>query len=271
MRYLVFPHVHVQTANICNTNFLIGGPLLTAAYGLGQAVCFKLGGAQVKSLFFIHHDMQPLGEFFYGTFQPQQRRGASFTFERRHDSDYSSKNKHALSLQPTATAHLHVSIVWEVEGLDDASGAAMILDQSSLGGGMVVRHGRAFMCDDLSEAFKKINSGWIVADRRDLLEDGGSDQLSEMIEALGTRKPGNEWLSATCVGYAPVTKFEERGGARDGYEHAFAEPLAGLVQYVSLKKLLAKEAGKPKVNWMPTWAGDHEDVFLLRGECIDSI
>lgn len=266
MQYLVLPHAHVQAANFCNTNYLIGGPQLLSAYGLGQSVCFRLGGgARVTGLLIVHHNIQPLGETFHGVFQPQQRRGASYTYESSHGSDYSNHNKRVLSLQPTATAHMDVSIVWEVEDLDDIIGATNLLDIAKFAGGLVTRHEPITVADDVYEALERIRTGWLVADRRDLLAEHGSNQLEEMIAALGTKDPDNPWLSATCLGYAAVTPFATRSGAREGYEHAFAEPLVGMVQYVSLRKFLSDEAGEANVLWRPGWMGERSDVFLLQG------
>ena len=268
MQYLVLPHAHVQAGNLCNTNYLIGGPQLMAAYGLGEFVCYRLGGgARVTGFLLVHHNLQPLGETFKGVFQPQQRRGASFTYEKSHDSDYSSTNKHALSLQPTATAHSEVSIVWEVENLEDVLSAVDLLDRAKFAGGLITRHGEVKGVDDVFEALKIIRTGWLVADRRDLLEERSANQLEEMITALGTKNDSkNSWLSATCLGYAAVTPFATRSGAREGYEHAFGEPLVGMVQYVSMRKLLNKEVSDANVLWRPGWIGDHDDVFLLQGQ-----
>ena len=269
MQYLVLPHAHVQTANFCNTNFLIGGPQLGAAYGLGQSVCFRIGGeARVTGFMLVHHDIQPLGETVKGIFWPQQRRGASYTYERTQDSDYSNGNKHVLSLQPTATAHLDASLVWEVEGLDDINGAVRLLDAAKFAGGLITSHGRIFVSDSPFDAVEQISTGWIVADRRDLLESHEANQLEKMLHALGTADPENSWLSATCVGYAPVTPFAARTGSREGYESAFAEPLVGMVQYVPLRKFIKNEAENAKVLWSPNWTGDLGDVFLLRGRSI---
>ena len=44
MSYLVFPRVRVQAANMLSASFLMGGPPVFAAYGLGEALCFHLGG-----------------------------------------------------------------------------------------------------------------------------------------------------------------------------------------------------------------------------------
>ena len=82
MSYLVFPRVRVQAANMLAASFLMGGPPVFAAYGLGEALCFHLGGgAKVTGMALIHHNREALGQSFYGVFSPQQRRAAAFTFE----------------------------------------------------------------------------------------------------------------------------------------------------------------------------------------------
>lgn len=277
MRYLVFPRVRVQTANMLAASFLVGGPPVFAAYGLGQALCFHLGGgARVTGMALIHHNREPLGQAFYGVFSPQQRRSAAFTFGKSaNGSDYSSKNPHALSLQPVACAHLLVSVVWEVEQVQDVAGAAAFLQQARLSGGLVTGHGEIALEDSPEDAFRGIDNGYVVVDRRDLLErkdrhpDGTDKHQAELlVEALGALpSPGDagSWLSAACVGYAAITPFEHRSGGRGGYAHAFAEPLVGMVQYRSLRQW-RKEADAEDAFWRPVWLDDRRGAFVLRQE-----
>jgi len=69
MSYLVFPRVRVQAANMLSASFLMGGPPVFAAYGLGEALCFHLGGgAKVTGMALIHHNREALGQSFYGVF-----------------------------------------------------------------------------------------------------------------------------------------------------------------------------------------------------------
>ena len=143
MSYLVFPRVRVQAANMLSASFLMGGPPVFAAYGLGEALCFHLGGgAKVTGMALIHHNREALGQSFYGVFSPQQRRAAAFTFGKSaNGSDYSSKNPHALSLQPVACAHLRVSIIWELEQVAGVMEAREFLHRARLSGGLVTGHG----------------------------------------------------------------------------------------------------------------------------------
>ena len=270
MSYLVFPRVRVQAANMLSASFLMGGPPVFAAYGLGEALCFHLGGgAKVTGMALIHHNREALGQSFYGVFSPQQRRAAAFTFGKSaNGSDYSSKNPHALSLQPVACAHLRVSIIWELEQVAGVMEAREFLHRARLSGGLVTGHGEIVLEESLEAAFDRVGNGYVVTDRRDMLEDKGKNQAELLVEALGAQPSAGEdntWLSATCLGYAAITSFEHRGGARCGYPHAFAEPLVGMVQYRSLRQW-RKEADAEEALWRPVWLDDRRGAFVLRQE-----
>ena len=212
MSYLVFPRVRVQAANMLSASFLMGGPPVFAAYGLGEALCFHLGGgAKVTGMALIHHNREALGQSFYGVFSPQQRRAAAFTFGKSaNGSDYSSKNPHALSLQPVACAHLRVSIIWELEQVAGVKEAREFLHRARLSGGLVTGHGEIVLEDSLEAAFDRVGNGYVVTDRRDMLEDKGKNQAELLVEALGAQPSAGEdntWLSAACLGYAAITSF----------------------------------------------------------------
>ncbi len=270
MSYLVFPRVRVQAANMLSASFLMGGPPVFAAYGLGEALCFHLGGgAKVTGMALIHHNREALGQSFYGVFSPQQRRAAAFTFGKSaNGSDYSSKNPHALSLQPVACAHLRVSIIWELEQVAGVMEAREFLHRARLSGGLVTGHGEIVLEESLEAAFDRVGNGYVVTDRRDMLEDKGKNQAELLVEALGAQPAAGEdntWLSAACLGYAAITPFEHRSGARCGYIHAFAEPLVGMVQYRSLRQW-RKEADVEEAFWRPVGLGDRRGAFVLRQE-----
>ena len=270
MSYLVFPRVRVQAANMLSASFLMGGPPVFAAYGLGEALCFHVGGgAKVTGMALIHHNREALGQSFYGVFSPQQRRAAAFTFGKSaNGSDYSSKNPHALSLQPVACAHLRVSIIWELEQVAGVKEAREFLHRARLSGGLVTGHGEIVLEDSLEAAFDRVGNGYVVTDRRDMLEDKGKNQAELLVEVLGAQPAAGEdntWLSAACLGYAAITPFEHRSGARCGYIHAFAEPLVGMVQYRSLRQW-RKEADAEEALWRPVWLDDRRGAFVLRQE-----
>ena len=146
--------------------------------------------------------------------------------------------------------------------------AREFLHRARLSGGLVTGHGEIVLEDSLEAAFDRVGNGYVVTDRRDMLEDKGKNQAELLVEALGAQPSAGEdntWLSATCLGYAAITSFEHRGGARCGYLHAFAEPLVGMVQYRSLRQW-RKEADTEEALWRPVWLDDRRGAFVLRQE-----
>ena len=125
--YLVIPSMRVQGANIVSSQIAVGGPPVSAALLFAHAMALKADlGVEVLGVALIHHSIEPLGQRFYGVFSPQQRRAAALTFTNRPDRDYSSKNKQALSLQPTASAHLRISLIVELDGSTKLSWAFFV-------------------------------------------------------------------------------------------------------------------------------------------------
>ncbi len=220
----------------------------------------------MRSVALIVHEYTPLGDNFYGIFNPQQRRAAALTFgpSLTNGSDYSSKNKQALSLQPTASAHMSVSLVIAL----DVRIPLEVLREHVLGGrfagGTIISVGQAKAFEDIEDALENIKNGFVVMDRRDLLEKVTAEQRAQaFVDALGhcsQKNDGLSWLSATCLGYAGISPYAKRSGVRYGYDHAFAEPLAGLVQYVSLRQCVDDERGADSL-WYPEWLAD--DVFRI--------
>lgn len=255
MSFLTIPLLRASSANIFNSSFLIGGPPVLPAYLFAHAMGRELN-FKAPQVAFIHHYMQPKGQVGkYEVFYPQQRRAASFTFGSNIGRDYSSKNKHALSLQPVATADLCVSLIIECDGLRTLEGVEAFLFNARFSGGVILGAGKVAIYESVEDALESIPSGYLVLDRRDLLElQDGKDQAQLLVEALGGRNQkcdGASWLSATNVGYAAISSVEKRRGVREGYPHAFAEPLIGLVQYRSIRK--CEELDPSQILWRSEW------------------
>lgn len=268
MSYLVIPRMRVQGANIVNASLLVGGPPVLAACFMAHALGRRLGEeVDVQAAALVVHQFTPLGETFYGVFNPQLRRGAAYTFgPSKNGTDYSSKNPHALSLQPVASANLCVTLVVQAENISSLEEVEPFLDSGRLAGGVITASGKVAYHESLDEAFARISGGFVVMDRRDLLETCSPAERAERFVALLGHKPvkgdGLEWLSATCVGHAAITPFAQRGGVREGLEHAFTEPLLGLVQYQSVRA--CKDKNLEQTLWKPQWL--QPDVFRVYQE-----
>lgn len=292
-RYAVIPRIRVQNANMQSNGLLLGGVPLFAANMFAHHLARQLG-TQDEGIIYIHHDQQRLGGQAFGRFTPAQRRGAVFIGKK----DYSSKNKYALSLQPTASCHLEFSLVIKfTSSRISPEKLSNILKRSRFAGGQIIEfleittHAE----NELETALKKIKTGFVILDRQDLLIEYQQRQQLNRIQAFtqllalksdALRDFFNDqnlsWISATNFGYAllePLT--DQRTGIRQAQDqqttaHAYAEPLTGIVQYFSLGEILRKSTETKDDTWhnlqklLWTYHWPQEDIFLLKQNCINA-
>ncbi|MDV7500675.1 type I-F CRISPR-associated protein Csy2 [Acinetobacter baumannii] len=292
-RYVVIPRMRVQNANMQTNGFLLGGVPLFAANMFAHHLARQLG-TQEEGIIYIHHDQQRLGGQAYGRFTPAQRRGAVFIGKK----DYSSKNKYALSLQPTASCHLESSLVIKFSSSRiSPEKLTNILKRSRFAGGQIIEfleittHAE----NELETALKKIKTGFAILDRQDLLIEyqqrkqinrvqAFTQLLALKADALRTffNDQNLSWISATNLGYAllePLT--DQRAGIRQAQDqettaHAYAEPLTGIIQYFSLGEILRRNTEAEDDTWhnlqklLWTYHWPQDDIFLLKQNCINA-
>jgi len=261
--------MRIQSANIQSTGWLLGGaPVVAAvlfAHALGRKHNFTVDGVVL-----IHHGRQLLGEEVNKVFHPQQRRAAAYTFTNDPKRDYSSKNQQALSLQPTATGHLDITLVLSITGSCSVEDVSETISTMKFAGGSITSVGKIStedpsemsLTDICYEVRQKHGGGFVVTERKDLLvvKAGASEGLvGQMRDALGTPKEGNTWIAPACLGYAFLSEATSRPGAREGYAHAVAEPLVGMIQYVSLRSPALEK--QPFFLWSARWV--RSDVFVV--------
>lgn len=294
--YLLIPRLQVQGANAQAAWWLINSAPVMACTMFGHALGRHLDKPST-GVAVIHHTAQLHGEQF-GYFRPQQRRGAVFI----NRDDYSSKNKHALSLQPTVSFSGEFSLVVEFEEMAEIDLAKVkdFLFKARLAGGQIIKHDDCELVKsgEREKWEKRLRPGFWLIDRRDLMQKAdGEDWLDALlrITAPQERRKANaettpreqepidkreltepeedesdwldrpqireplpsSWMIATALGYALLTPAVARAGAREGYPHAFAEPLVGPVQYVSFYQF----GDRSLPVWRSQWPRD--DVFLL--------
>lgn len=292
MSYWLIPRIRVRAANAMVANYAVGAVPVLAI----NLFVHKLGlvtRCRPVRVAILHHDAQLLGE--YGTndfyqFHPQQRRGATFINSR----DYSSHNKHALSLQPTVSCHLTLSLLIEMLGQARKPAIETFLSTARISGGQIDGHGELQSDPELDGVMKgahAITSGFWVVERSDLIDPAAP--VESLIRALGTRPPvkarmeerenapmveslppsksvtshalGYAWLAPAVLGYAMITPFDRRTGVRQAEYpsghgetlHAFSEPLLGVVQYVPSRQLIGSIP-----FWQHRWLRD--DVFVVQ-------
>ncbi|RSB58099.1 type I-F CRISPR-associated protein Csy2 [Acinetobacter soli] len=290
-RYIVIPRMRVQNANMQTNGVLLGGVPLFAANMFAHHLARQLGTTD-EGIIYIHHDQQRLGGQAYGRFTPAQRRGAVFIGKK----DYSSKNKYALSLQPTASCHLEFSLVIKFSSSRISPEKLInILKRSRFAGGQIIEfleittHAE----NELETALKKIKTGFAILDRQDLLIEYQQRKQINRVQAFSQllalkadalraffNDQNLSWISATNLGYAllePLT--DQRAGIRQAQDqettaHAYAEPLTGIVQYFSLGEILRKNTEAEDDTWhnlqklLWTYHWPQDDIFLLKQNCI---
>jgi len=292
-RYVVIPRMRVQNANMQTNGVLLGGVPLFAANMFAHHLARQLG-TQEEGIIYIHHDQQRLGGQAYGRFTPAQRRGAVFIGKK----DYSSKNKYALSLQPTASCHLEFSLVIKFSSSRiSPEKLTNILKRSRFAGGQIIEFLEITIHaeNELETALKKIKTGFAILDRQDLLIEyqqrkqinrvqAFTQLLALKADALRTffNDQNLSWISATNLGYAllePLT--DQRAGIRQAQDqettaHAYAEPLTGIVQYFSLGEILRRNTEAEDDSWhnlqklLWTYHWPQDDIFLLKQSCINA-
>ena len=263
--FLVIPSMVVQGANLLTSPLLAGGPPVMAAAMLGHQLA-RVAGTHDLGIVLVHHHRQDLGQWAYGKFQAQQRRGAVFIDK----TDYAGSST-SLSLQTTMTAHMRVSLIVALDqSLQDYTAVKDFLQQQArFAGGTVhlaAREEPFSVHSNLLDAIKALPAGFVVRDMSHLLQKHmaqyGQGRLEAMVNLLAAR-PDPEagipsWLAATTLGYAALTPFQVKAGTREGKPHAYAEPLTGLVCYQSLHEINQKFGN---LVWLYSWP--RPDVFLL--------
>jgi len=280
MSYLLLPRLRIRAANALASNGAISPAQVMACVLFGHNLGLKTG-CRPQRVAILHHDAQLLGEYgsdgFYD-FHPQQRRGATFVDmdDYPKPKEKSARTRPMLSLQPSASCHLTLSLLLDINGRLNADKIRQFLRSARIAGGCIDSHGDIETAHELDEL--KLPKGFWLIERSDLLQGEGSP-VDALLAALG-RKPAKasppagepsaeppplpeSWLAASVLGYAMTTPFAKRAGVRQTQQgdtplHAFCEPLLGLVQYVST----GHYGPRPLPFWEHSWLQD--DVFVVR-------
>lgn len=274
-KYLILPRIEYRGANAMPAWWCTGAPGPMAVRGFANALGKALGGKDglgwVRGASVVHHDMSLRaetlkdGKFGYRIL-PHQVRAASFV----NKDDYAGSGT-SLSSQPTVRCDGVASLViaFDEDTPLNASGIEDFLRRARFAGGTVSDHGfvadKPLIASSLQEATDQVRSGFSFHDRADLLalQKGEADPLDAFLratrrekkqdkqtggvklekresneagrEALQAAATPDSWLQPYLAGYRPLTSIDPEARSRDGHPHAFAEPLVGLAQLVSLR------------------------------------
>lgn len=270
MKWVHLPRLQIQNANAHSAYWIVNATPIMACVLFAHALSRRLGAVKYEhGVAVVHHDAQMLAEEGeYKRWMPNQRRGAVFI----NKTDYSSKNPHALSLQPTTSCHLCLSLAIAYD--DDADLDESIVEQflhgGRLAGGVIVDYKKppksALIRREAPDFHEGFPRGFVLVERQDLMKQRQphEDYLDVLLRQIYVPKPEEDresWIVPTTLGYAAVSPIAHRNGSREGYEHAFGEPLVGLVQYQSPKLWLDRALPLWRWHW------PQNDIFLISQLC----
>jgi CRISPR-associated protein Csy2 len=261
MDIFVIKGIRAQRANIQQTNYLVAPVPVFAAVMLGHAVAARLGKRDL-GVGIIHHSCESHIEHIPNKKDkkewlephPCQFRGATGDIASRGGGPTQN------SIQPSVTGDLHVSLILAIESGASIDDVRRVVETMGvrLAGGKVVRQPAVLEAEDLWDGIRQCGRGYWVSDANAVVRER-LDKGMSIVQAVLGPVPGGWYVPAT-LGYRALTRFEQRGGARDGLDHAYGEPVVGLVRYQSVFSL--RDQGQRPTLWSHAWVTD--SLFLVR-------
>ena len=256
-KYLTIPRISFNNANAQPAWWCIAAPGPSAFAGLAHALARATGFLnQYNPIATVWHDWALRAETPSGWMvHPHQYRSASLV----NKDDYVGSSM-ALSGQPTVRGDGAVSLILALDDEErvDLNLVDDFLRRARIAGGAIVEHrfdpSGAHIYDSWSDAKHAIRTGFSLQPRPDLMaavdEADKRDPLDRFLDATRRMKETAEekrvraeeepatdsWLTPYVAGWLSVTDAKHRNLTREGVAHAFAEPLIGLGQFVSLRK-----------------------------------
>lgn len=297
MKYIVLHRVKTRRANTLATPFLASPVVLFAAAMLGHALGDDTK-TPISSVMYVHHDAHLLGEKltikngdnYKTTVFPHQYRAAHFIDKNDYSSHKSNPSgtkiekikgapkdprtySKSLSLQPVFNADIEVSLVF---GFDSNLSPSVerikqSLEGRRLAGGTIDAIADVEIIDTFDGVLESIGTGFVLLDRSDVLQHNNS--MDHFIENLFNPEPVENkrpWRAATVCGYSMITDFAQKKNVRNDSLHAYAEPLVGLFDLLSVRNILSMynqqtpmdaQHTKNKLFFSWAWSGSN---FLLR-------
>jgi hypothetical protein len=254
-QWLVLPRLDIRHANALTCPYFLTPAVPMACRQFARALARDLGLEGMETgVAIIHHHSEMLGEWLNHRFQPHQRRGSSLI----NRDDYAGNTPATLALQPVATMHIKISLAirFDINQIPDDNLIRRAVGQRRLAGGIIQNHSKIQWVSSIPDILEIIKTGHIVVERRDLLTPNpGQNRAQAWCQALFHEKGKDQpWLAPALLGFGLLSKPQYRIGAREGYPFAFAEPLAGIIEYLPRRKL--DQAS------LPVWDYVIEDDFI---------
>lgn len=258
-KYLLIPHLEILNANAASTPYIIGFPTMTAWLGMAHALERSMrdtdvfAGVRLPRMAVSCHrcDLQVFRDennrydAIIGTRNPLKMKGSEVA---------------VAPFVETARCHLDVSLLIEVEGLEEKSFKAFetaaemkIQRLKAAGGDIISNSGQRNRCrlyvieedDDVTrqKLTGRLMLGHVLIDRRDLLaQREGQDSLDCLLDVLQGVRPSDGWVVPITVGFRDLSgKIKVKNQRSYEHEHHFAEPLVSLGEFIIPYRLSLKE------------------------------
>ena len=268
--YLSLQRISVHGANALCSAHAIGYPSITAFAGLANTICRSLGDSIGEKLFVarfcvIHHASQ----------MRDHGRSKSITYKKAFYAGAKPVDDNKM-FNPPGGLQPQMNLTFSLL-IETRDGHAVINDEMLLAatppralGGVV--HDVAAAIANLSAA-PPSPSGWVVVDQTHLLSDiAPTQEFEEYFKLiLNGRQPvknGEDRPHAYApmqIGFRAISPLKRREGQRDdSVDHAFVEPVLGLVRFVPHHELTTHAGLTAQAYWTST-IDRSTGLFLNRG------
>ncbi|MGR9012861.1 MAG: type I-F CRISPR-associated protein Csy2 [Gammaproteobacteria bacterium] len=265
--YLVIPNYCAQNVNAEANQYVVGLPAITGFTGFAHQQIRLLNqpadlGLQENGTAIVIHDFQ-------------LRAGHPRCPAYMKDENGSE----AASIVEEFKADLRISLIIRIDSEDDAANDLIEhhflgkrqndetryyanpalqnrINHSFLAGGHCVKTGKVRFFDSkkLSDWLKKeMSPGYFIKDRYDLLSEDKAQGITPLDSVLNSmtrfktdisnqyQRSRKGWIIPVAIGYQAIEQPQQRSQARGGHPHVYAEPVTGLAEAVSAKRIANEE------------------------------
>lgn len=220
----------VQKASAKNAYCIYGNPSPFAFIGFSHALCLKAGLTQRSGTLAIFHDIE---------FHAVHSKFNEFVFDIPRSAQRDTKSTRGVKGKTQLDmpmSELSVSLCFQFEASEyDGLNARLseAISEMRFAGG-VISDFSARVTESSDQAFKT-KAGFVMAAAT--IDAGDSDVFNRMIEKISIQRGKRGWYSPSLVGFRLIEDPQsKRHGARGCYDHAYADPVIGVVEFKSSKK-----------------------------------
>lgn len=275
---VAFKGISVQAAEALSSAFVVGYPGLTRINGTVHTIRRKLLShtgisLKIKGFMVLHHGGQVRLHGKYRDRLTQKRavyNGSIRPSKDRADIYFTppmiSRPLLDLTLSLILDCDTAGAKLLEQAIIEDPELLALITQPNGFGGRVAGCAG-VVTASSLPEILRCLPSGRFLADRTDLLSQDGKDSLEAMLDILEEKTPG---VNPLQVGYRLLETPSRKMTARAEAEHAFAEPITGLVAFVP-KAVVTTSAGRSEKIYFTSTVDIANRLCVVSGAAVPEI